>query len=147
MEVIKLMSSSKVCNNFKLIKAIPSIVTENHIRKLHQRILGPVDPENAGEYRSGPVYVGSFTPPPADRVANMMADFAEYISSAEFRKIHPIRRAAYIHHQFTFIHPFVDGNGRTARLLMNHELMSAGYPYISIKGMFSLQFQFKVEVS
>lgn len=63
----------------------------------------------------------------------MMAKFADFISSDEFRKIHPIRRAAYIHHQFTFIHPFVDGNGRTARLLMNHELMSAGYPYISIK--------------
>jgi Fic family protein len=47
--------------------------------------------------------------------------------------VHPIVRAAYLHTEFIKIHPFFDGNGRTARLLMNFELMAAGYPPIVIK--------------
>ena len=47
--------------------------------------------------------------------------------------LHPIERAARVHGEFVKIHPFVDGNGRTARLLMNLELMKAGFPPIDIK--------------
>ncbi len=42
--------------------------------------------------------------------------------------LHPIKRAAELHTRFVKIHPFVDGNGRTARLLLNFELMKAGFP-------------------
>ena len=42
--------------------------------------------------------------------------------------IHSIERAAKVHADFVGIHPFIDGNGRTSRLLMNLELMKAGYP-------------------
>ena len=46
----------------------------------------------------------------------------------EAHKLHPIERAAKVHADFVGIHPFIDGNGRTSRLLMNLELLKAGYP-------------------
>ena len=42
--------------------------------------------------------------------------------------LHPVTRAAKVHAEFVKIHPFTDGNGRTSRLLMNYELMKAGFP-------------------
>ncbi len=47
--------------------------------------------------------------------------------------LHPVRLAAEFHHKFTFIHPFIDGNGRCGRLLMNLILMRFGYPMTVIK--------------
>ena len=46
----------------------------------------------------------------------------------EAQELHPVERAGRVHADFVKIHPFVDGNGRTARLLMNLELMKAGFP-------------------
>ena len=51
----------------------------------------------------------------------------------EMQKLHPIQRAAIFHLRFEAIHPFIDGNGRTGRLLMNLELMKDGFPPIDIK--------------
>jgi Fic family protein len=51
----------------------------------------------------------------------------------EGQQIHPVTRAAVVHIEFVKIHPFVDGNGRTARLLLNFELMKNGYPPIVIQ--------------
>lgn len=47
--------------------------------------------------------------------------------------LHPVEKAAKVHTDFVKIHPFIDGNGRTARLLLNLELMKHGYPPIVIK--------------
>ena len=59
------------------------------------------------ENRNGPVYVGSFIPPSSEDVPILMEQFEHFLQSKEFNKMHPIRKAAYIHHQFTYIHPFV----------------------------------------
>ncbi len=56
----------------------------------------------------------------------LMRDLFEWYESSG--GIHPIEKAAHFHHRFVHIHPFVDGNGRTARLLMNLILMQHGYP-------------------
>jgi Fic family protein len=53
--------------------------------------------------------------------------------NGEWRGLHPIELAALLHGEFVKIHPFVDGNGRTARLLLNFELMKAGFPPVIIK--------------
>lgn len=61
-----------------------------------------------------------------------MAQFVDWYNT-EADQLHPIERAAKVHADFVGIHPFIDGNGRTSRLLMNLELMKAGYPPCIIK--------------
>jgi len=56
-----------------------------------------------------------------------MAQLVDWYNS-KVHKLHPIERAAKVHADFVGIHPFIDGNGRTSRLLMNLELLKAGYP-------------------
>lgn len=53
--------------------------------------------------------------------------------NAEAQSLHPIVRSAMLHAIFVGIHPFIDGNGRTSRLLLNLELMKSGYPPIIIR--------------
>lgn len=61
-----------------------------------------------------------------------MEAFGQWMVSAEARALHPIVRAAVDHFKLVHIHPFVDGNGRLSRLLMNVRLMQAGYPPVII---------------
>ena len=103
--------------------------SEWQIRNIHQLILKNIDDENAGRYRQQNVLIsGATTNPPDHTLLNdKMAQFIDWYSQ-EADTLHPIERAAKVHADFVGIHPFVDGNGRTSRLLMNLELMKAGYP-------------------
>lgn len=65
--------------------------------------------------------------PSAQKVPDLMEAFFKYLGDAA-GAMHPVRFSAAWHFGFTHIHPFVDGNGRTARLIMNLLLMRAGYP-------------------
>ncbi|MDH5723491.1 MAG: Fic family protein [Alphaproteobacteria bacterium] len=103
-------------------------LTENDILTIHNTILRGIDDENAGHYRSIPVRIfGSqiILPNPA-RVPDHMEEFIANLTTET--GIHPVELAAKAHYQLVTIHPFVDGNGRTARLLMNLILMQHGYP-------------------
>ncbi|WDV48179.1 Fic family protein [Clostridiaceae bacterium M8S5] len=62
-----------------------------------------------------------------------MEKFIKWYNSKDAKNMHPIERATRVHGEFVKIHPFIDGNGRTARLLLNLELMKSGYPPIVIK--------------
>ena len=103
--------------------------SEWQIRNIHQLILKNIDDENAGRYRQQNVLIsGATTNPPDHTLLNdKMAQFIDWYNT-EAHKLHPIERAAKVHADFVGIHPFIDGNGRTSRLLMNLELMKAGYP-------------------
>jgi Fic family protein len=103
-------------------------VTEEVILTVHEQILSAIDPENAGRYRSVPVRIAGSTAvmPNYVKVPRLMAEFAEWLRSDSAE--HPATIAAEAHYRLVSIHPFVDGNGRTARLLMNLLLMHAGYP-------------------
>ena len=103
--------------------------SEWQIRNIHQLILKNIDDENAGRYRQQNVLIsGATTNPPDHTLLNdKMAQFIDWYSQ-EADTLHPIERAAKVHADFVGIHPFIDGNGRTSRLLMNLELMKAGYP-------------------
>lgn len=61
-----------------------------------------------------------------------MGSFIDWYNN-EGQKLHPVERASMVHIIFVGIHPFIDGNGRTSRLLLNLELMKSGYPPIVIK--------------
>ena len=103
--------------------------SEWQIRNIHQLILKNIDDENAGRYRQQNVLIsGATTNPPDHTLLNdKMAQFIDWYNT-DAHTLHPIERAAKVHADFVGIHPFIDGNGRTSRLLMNLELMKAGYP-------------------
>jgi Fic family protein len=105
-------------------------ITASEIRQLHQLVLAKIDDENAGRYRQIAVRIAGakHTPPDAWDVPSAMEKLMWWLADDEAAMLHPVERAARAHHQFVAIHPFVDGNGRTGRLLMNLLLFRAGYP-------------------
>ncbi len=119
--------------NCTLVNRLGSITRED-IFEIHRRVLGFVDPIQAGQLRKYQVYVGSFVPPSADEVSAYLDDFLFWLNSLEdTRDLHAIELAAIAHYKFVYIHPFIDGNGRTGRLLMNLILMRSGFPPVIIK--------------
>lgn len=111
---------------YKLTKDEP--VTEDNILKIHRLFYGQIDRDNAGTWRKVRVFIsGSRRVLPApDKVPELMAEFVRWMSANEGR-LHPVEFAALVHQKFVYIHPFVDGNGRVARLLMNLALLRAGW--------------------
>jgi len=104
-------------------------ITEKQILELHKLFYYRIDPKQAGHYRKvGVVVTGSTLdfPRPAE-LKQAMAEFTAQIAGQQV-KCHPIEFAAWLHIRLVSIHPFVDGNGRTARLLMNLALLQTGYP-------------------
>jgi len=104
-------------------------ISERLIRSLHQLVVQDVDKEWAGKYRNSSVFIGGtdYKPPEAIDVPMLMADLVSWIGKNS-KKLHPVELAATVHYKIVAIHPFFDGNGRTARLMMNVILLQAGYP-------------------
>ncbi|MFA5310646.1 MAG: Fic family protein [Candidatus Paceibacterota bacterium] len=104
-------------------------ISETLIRSLNQIVIQSIDKEWAGKYRNSSVAIGGaeHKPPEAMDVPRLMNDLMNFIKENR-NKLHPIELAAIIHHKLVYIHPFFDGNGRTARLAMNIILMQNGYP-------------------
>ncbi len=131
----KLKDHFEVINHRNAIYYVENIIrkeepfSEWQIRNIHQLILKNIDDENAGRYRQQNVLIsGATTTPPDYTLLNdKMAQLIDWYN-LEAYKLHPIERAAKVHADFVGIHPFIDGNGRTSRLLMNLELLKAGYP-------------------
>lgn len=105
------------------------VLDEWTIKSLHQLVLKNIDVENAGKYREVNVMISGaeHTPPQALQVPGQMQAFIEWYNT-DAGALHPVERAAKVHGEFVKIHPFTDGNGRTSRLLINLELIKAGYP-------------------
>ncbi len=112
----------------KQIKRKSSDLKEKDILKIHQIILDRIDQQNAGIYRNVAVRIsGSAVILPNPRkVQILMDDFFVWLKKAH--AIHPVELASEAHYRLVTIHPFIDGNGRTARLLLNMILMMHGYP-------------------
>lgn len=110
-------------------------ITEYRIKQIHHLVLKGIDRKNAGSYRSVQVMIGgsSHIPPEPYLVPKLMEDLLHFYN-AEKRKMHPILLAAEMHERLVSIHPFIDGNGRTARLLMNLILLKNGYEIAILKG-------------
>ena len=115
------------------VKRKPSSLTEKDILHIHDIILKGIDDANAGHYRSVPVRIsGSAVVLPNPRkVPDLMQNFVEWLKQSS--DLHPVELAAEAHYRLVTIHPFVDGNGRTARLLMNMILLMTGYPAAIIR--------------
>ena len=125
----------EVVNHKEAIFYIEDIVneeeplSEKQIKNIHYLILKGIDDEKAGVYRERKVIISgaSHTPPPPYQLKSKMEGLISWYRNVG-SKLHTVERAAKLHTDFVNIHPFVDGNGRTARLLLNFELMKEGYP-------------------
>jgi Fic family protein len=125
-------------NHPKAIEFIESLVdakseiTEDVVLHVHKLIMLNIA-EDAGQYRTTRVRItgASFMPPPSSDVRPRTNELLKWLRENPDEHT-PIELAAVFHHHFVQIHPFTEGNGRTARLLMNAILMKNGYPFIAI---------------
>ncbi len=110
-------------------------LNRRNLLQLHALILKGIDPENAGKWRSVPVRISGsrHVPPQPWQLEQLMED---YLRHYQRRKtvLHPVLLAAEMHERLVRIHPFIDGNGRTARLVMNFILLRNGYTIAILKG-------------
>lgn len=111
-------------------------ISERTIKEIHAIVLHGINRENAGRYRTVSVMItGSIhIPPQPYLIEKQMEDFILKFQQMERGCIHPVIIAAYLHDELVRIHPFIDGNGRTCRLLMNLYLLQHGYTIVTLKG-------------
>ena len=103
-------------------------LTEEVICNLHKLFYQQMDSERAGQYRKVPVFISGsrYSVSPVAEIDKRMKQLVQWFNNNE-NKLHPVVLAAELHKRFVFIHPFIDGNGRMARLLMNLSLMRNDY--------------------
>ena len=108
-------------------------VTEEMVHRLHYLFYSGIEPDHAGNYRDCQVFITgtAYIPPAPEEVPKQMAALVEDLNR-QAAVIHPVELAAYAHRRLVDIHPFQDGNGRTARLLMNLILINRGYCVVII---------------
>ena len=110
-------------------------INEREILIIHNLILRGIMPEYAGKYRDVQVMIkgSSHMPPQPYLVQKQMEELVGWYKQNK-KNIHPVVLAAEMHERLVTIHPFIDGNGRTSRLLMNLILLSSGFVIANIKG-------------
>lgn len=115
-------------------------ITERVILRIHKLVtVNTLAPQHCGRYRVGPIYVVRrrlgmpqevvYTGPGAERVPQLMADFVTWLKGSEGEEINQVIVAAIAHMEIAAIHPFNDGNGRTARALATLILYQRGYDF------------------
>lgn len=106
-----------------------------YLKQIHQLVLKGIDKRNAGVYRSVPVRISgsAHLPPEPFRIDKLMEDYFLFYEMQK-KALHPIILAAEMHERLVSIHPFIDGNGRTSRLVMNLILLQHGYTLVNLKG-------------
>lgn len=129
-EIYEVINHKKAYEYVKKCIAENKLLTENIVKDLHAILT-----ENiivGGIYRNQEVRISGagFTPPAGNEMYMQIKDFYEDIKSKS--DLNPIELAAWTHAEFVRIHPFIDGNGRTSRLLMNYQLMSQGFLPVSV---------------
>ena len=108
-------------------------ISEWNIKNIHQLVLKEIDDDNAGKYRTENVTIKGATHIPPDYL--IIPELMEklILNYQYWDKYHPIIKAALLHGELVKIHPFIDGNGRTSRLVMNLSLMNSGYLPVIVK--------------
>ena len=106
-------------------------LTEAIVKDLHEILMQNIF--QGGAYRAHNVKIigASHRPPEPYKMREELKFF--FADLPEKRKLHPVDCAAWAHAEFVRIHPFSDGNGRTARLIMNYELMAGGFLPVSVR--------------
>lgn len=129
-------------------------ITESDVRQIHFLVLKDIADSDAGCYRSVNVEIGGsqFKPPAPESVAGQMDHFGQWLQkasvpSASSEPYEAILTASAAHTWFVTIHPFIDGNGRVARLLMNLILMRFGFPIAIVTKEDRIRYYDALEIS
>lgn len=103
-------------------------IEETDILEIHKLLYSHIDNDNAGKYRNKKVIITGteFIPPKPENIPVLMKELIDKLQELK-EKHHPVEFSALLHKELVTIHPFIDGNGKTARLLMNLALLQAGY--------------------
>lgn len=120
-----------------------ALLNEREILSIHNLILRGIHPEDAGRYRKVQVMIKGSThmPPQPYMVAKQMEEYFIWYETNK-NALHPVILAGEMHERLVTIHPFIDGNGRTSRLVMNLVLLSHGYIIANIKGDYDSRMQY-----
>lgn len=134
-EHLEIVNHRDALDYVKEIVAGQEELTKRVLLEIHSLVLQGINRKDAGKFRQENVTIGgsSHTPPDFLQVPN---DIEKYFEFYEKNKdsLHPVLLSADMHEKLVTIHPFVDGNGRTSRLVMNMLLMKHGYPIAIISG-------------
>ncbi len=122
-------------NHYNAINYLESFVKPNYqlrsidLLNIHALVMKNIDDNYAGRLRDGMVRIigANFTPPAPSKISDMLDELVGYLIKNP-DNLNPLLLSSVFHHQFVWIHPFFDGNGRTARLAMNLFLLKEGYP-------------------
>lgn len=117
-----LMFAEKLANNKN-----DSFITEKHVLEINSIILKNIRDQDAGKYRTQQVRVGDYLPPAHPKVPILMQEFINWLQDPQPTNLSPILYTGIAHYQFVAIHPFIDGNGRTTRILTTLMLIKNGY--------------------
>lgn len=134
-------AKAEVLNYLKVLEDLPVLaedgkITEKVILKIHRLLTKDVleNPEDSGVYRNRQVVIGNrrtgvitFRPPDTKDVPILMKEFVKWLNSKEASETNPVLTAGMSHYEFVRIHPFIDGNGRTARALASLILYLKGF--------------------
>jgi Fic family protein/DNA-binding XRE family transcriptional regulator len=139
----------EVINHQEAIVYIKQLIEQNfplnerEVLSINNLILRGIKAEEAGKYRKVQVMIkgSSHLPPQPFQVVKEMEDFFIWYESNKMR-LHPVILAAELHERIVAIHPFIDGNGRSARLIMNLILLQHGYVIANIKGDYENRIQY-----
>ena len=112
-----------------------TLLTEYVLKQIHALVLHSIDRDNAGVYRNLPVMISGskHLPPQPYLLQSLMEDYFHFYELHK-NTLHPVVLSAEMHERLVTIHPFIDGNGRTARLIMNLILIKHGFPLAIIGG-------------
>lgn len=120
-------------NHQEAIELVENLISDNYILKetdilnIHELVLQKIEKDFAGRFRTSGVRISgaNFVPPNALKIDEFITELTEWTNNSE---MNIVLKSAIFHHRFVWIHPFFDGNGRTARLLFNLLLMKEGFP-------------------
>lgn len=128
-EIYEVVNHSNAYKYVKKSIANGVLLDEKIIKDIHAILMDHIIV--GGIYRNEQVYISgaSHMPPSPQKMYEQIKDFYTNLTQ---KQMNPIELAAWTHAEFVRIHPFIDGNGRTARLIMNYQLLSNGFPAISI---------------
>lgn len=133
-EHLEVIGHKEAINYIEILAQKATEINQGEIKQIHNLILRKIHPEEAGSYRTLDVMAAgtNYLYPPHYLLSQLMGDFVSWLNSEAALSLHPVEYASIAHYRFVSIHPFRDGNGRTARLLMNLLLIRAGYPIVVI---------------